>query len=111
MKPNFLTHRRFYVDHAIDRLVRRRRIVGDRRRDLIWQWWLNGSPWSLGILGAVILVLYGIVPTYQLAYFGRMYAAYGGWFIVLSLLWGWQVDGIAPDIMNRSIVSLVSYQP
>ena len=64
---------------------------------LIWQWWRNGSHWSLGLLGAVILILYGVVPTYQPAHFGRVYAAYGGWFIVLSLLWGWQVDGIAPD--------------
>ena len=31
------------------------------------------------------------------AHFGRVYAAYGGWFIVLSMLWGWQVDGVAPD--------------
>jgi small multidrug resistance family-3 protein len=33
----------------------------------------------------------------QPAHFGRVYAAYGGVFIVLSLLWGWQVDRVAPD--------------
>ena len=32
-----------------------------------------------------------------LFFFGRVYAAYGGVFIVLSILWGWQVDKIAPD--------------
>ena len=64
---------------------------------LIWQWWRNGTHWSLGLLGALIIVLYGIVPTYQPAHFGRVYAAYGGWFIVLSMLWGSQVDGHAPD--------------
>ncbi|HEU4682877.1 MAG TPA: YnfA family protein [Nitrospira sp.] len=64
---------------------------------LVWQWWRNGSHWGLGVLGGAMLVLYGIVPTYQPAQFGRVYAAYGGWFIVLSLLWGWQVDRIAPD--------------
>jgi small multidrug resistance family-3 protein len=47
--------------------------------------------------GAEILVLYGIIPTFQPAHFGRVYAAYGGIFIVLSILWGWQVDKIAPD--------------
>ncbi len=26
-----------------------------------------------------------------------MYAAYGGVFVALSLLWGWRVDKIAPD--------------
>jgi len=28
---------------------------------------------------------------------GRVYAAYGGMFVVLSILWGWSVDRIAPD--------------
>jgi len=64
---------------------------------LVWQWWRSGSHWSIGLLGAAILFLYGIVPTYQSAHFGRVYAAYGGWFIVLSILWGWQVDRITPD--------------
>jgi small multidrug resistance family-3 protein len=64
---------------------------------LVWQWWRNESHWSIGLLGAAILFLYGIVPTYQPADFGRVYAAYGGWFIVLSILWGWQVDRITPD--------------
>ena len=44
-----------------------------------------------------MLVLYGIVPTFQMAHFGRVYAAYGGAFIALSLLWSWQIDGIVPD--------------
>jgi small multidrug resistance family-3 protein len=29
--------------------------------------------------------------------FGRAYAAYGGIFIVLSILWGWGVDRVVPD--------------
>ena len=64
---------------------------------LVWQWWRNGAPWLVGALGAVVLVLYGIVPTYQPAHFGRVYAAYGGVFVVLSILWGWGVDRLAPD--------------
>src|SRR5574337_1556769 len=64
---------------------------------LVWQWWRNGASRLVGLLGAVILFLYGIVPTYQPAHFGRVYAAYGGVFVVLSLLWGWSVDRIAPD--------------
>jgi len=44
-----------------------------------------------------VLVFYGIVPTYQPAGFGRAHAAYGGWFEVLALLWGWAIDGTAPD--------------
>ena len=49
------------------------------------------------LTGAVVLVLYGVIPTLQPAHFGRVYAAYGGIFIVLSLLWGWRVDEISPD--------------
>ena len=64
---------------------------------LVWQWWRNGATTIVGVLGAVALVLYGIVPTYQPSHFGRVYAAYGGAFIVLSLAWGWTVDRIAPD--------------
>ena len=41
---------------------------------------------------------YGVLPTPQReAALGSVYAAYGGIFIVLSLLWGWQVDGWQPD--------------
>jgi small multidrug resistance family-3 protein len=64
---------------------------------LMWQWWRNGAGALTGLLGAAALVAYGIVPTYQPAHFGRVYAAYGGVFVVLSLLWAWTVDGIAPD--------------
>jgi small multidrug resistance family-3 protein len=45
----------------------------------------------------MLLVLYGVVPTLQPQNFGRVYAAYGGVFIVLSTLWGWQVDRVVPD--------------
>ena len=46
----------------------------------------------------MILVGYGIVPTLQRhANFGRVYAAYGGVFVIMSLLWGWGLDGHRPD--------------
>jgi small multidrug resistance family-3 protein len=64
---------------------------------LIWQWWRLGANWGIGVLGGLVLFLYGIVPTYQPAPFGRVYAAYGGVFVILSILWGWGVDRIAPD--------------
>jgi small multidrug resistance family-3 protein len=66
---------------------------------LIWLWLREGKSFWLGSLGAVILVFYGIIPVLQPASFdfGRVYAAYGGMFIVLALLWGWLVDGRQPD--------------
>ncbi|WP_066070969.1 YnfA family protein [Neobacillus soli] len=65
---------------------------------LVWLWLREGKPYWYGIIGGLILVLYGIIPTLQkFPSFGRVYAAYGGVFIVLSVLWGWGVDKKAPD--------------
>ena len=44
--------------------------------------------------------MYGVIPTFQPAHFGRVYAAYGGVFIVLSLWWGWGLDGTRPDRLD-----------
>ncbi len=49
------------------------------------------------MVGGFVLFLYGIVPTLQKPHFGRVYATYGGIFIVVAMLWGWVFDGIAPD--------------
>ncbi len=64
---------------------------------LVWLWLREGKSSWFALLGAAILILYGMIPTLQPANFGRVYAAYGGIFIVLSILWGWLVDKIAPD--------------
>jgi small multidrug resistance family-3 protein len=64
---------------------------------LVWLWLREGKSIWLAFFGAIVLVLYGVIPTLQPAHFGRVYAAYGGIFIVLAILWGWQMDDIAPD--------------
>ena len=64
---------------------------------LVWLWLRESKSVWLGVLGGLILFLYGVIPTLQTAAFGRVYAAYGGVFVVLSLLWGWQVDKTVPD--------------
>ena len=76
---------------------------------LVWLWFREGKPLGYAIAGAVILILYGIIPTFQNAEFGRVYAAYGGMFIVLSLLWGWAMDGMRPDRFDAigAVVCLV----
>lgn len=49
-------------------------------------------------LGAVALTAYGVVAAFQPSHeFGRVLAAYGGVFIVGSLLWGIAFDGFRPD--------------
>ncbi|MCI0399656.1 MAG: YnfA family protein [Chloroflexi bacterium] len=67
---------------------------------LVWLWLREGKSLWLAVGGAALLVLYGIVPTLQPAHFGRVYAAYGGVFIILSLLWGWQIDKTKPDAFD-----------
>lgn len=64
---------------------------------LVWLWLRSGKSVWLGVLGGLILFLYGVIPTLQPASFGRVYAAYGGIFVVLALFWGWRVDQVMPD--------------
>jgi small multidrug resistance family-3 protein len=85
---------------------------------LVWLWLREGKSLRYGVLGAIILILYGVIPTLQPANFGRVYATYGGVFIVLSLLWGWQVDRVAPDkfdLIGACVtligVSIIMYWP
>jgi small multidrug resistance family-3 protein len=76
---------------------------------LMWLWFRENWAWWVGGLGALILVGYGIIPTFQPANFGRVYAAYGGVFIIISIFWGWLVDGIRPDTSDiiGSLICLV----
>ena len=64
---------------------------------LVWQWRRAGWPWGAGLLGMVLLGVYGLVATRQELSFGKAYAVYGAVFIVLSLTWAWYVDGFRPD--------------
>jgi small multidrug resistance family-3 protein len=64
---------------------------------LVWLWLRNDKPLWIGAIGLIVLGLYGVVATFQPANFGRVYAAYGGVFIVMAILWGWKIDGFIPD--------------
>jgi small multidrug resistance family-3 protein len=64
---------------------------------MIWKWLRERKGVLFGILGGIVLFIYGVIPTFQPAQFGRVYAAYGGIFIVSSILWGIFVDKKKPD--------------
>jgi small multidrug resistance family-3 protein len=64
---------------------------------LVWLWLRKKRSWILGIIGGIILFMYGVIPTLQPSHFGRVYAAYGGIFIFSSIIWGFIVDGKKPD--------------
>jgi len=70
----------------------------DRGGYLVWGWMRDNKPLLWMALGAGILALYGVVAALQpIPEFGRVYAAYGGVFVLLSILWGVALDGFRPD--------------
>jgi drug/metabolite transporter superfamily protein YnfA len=65
---------------------------------LVWIAIRGNKSWWYALVGSLVLILYGFIPCLQpTENFGRIYAAYGGFFIVLSFLFGWAVDGEKPD--------------
>ena len=81
-------------------------VRGDR------EWWWAGA-------GVMALGAYGFVAALQPdAHFGRVLAAYGGVFIVGSLVWGMVADGFRPDrwdVAGAAVsllgVALIMYAP
>lgn len=59
--------------------------------------WLKrgGSPWLL-IPALVSLALFAWLLTLHPTAAGRVYAAYGGVYIGVAILWLWLVDGVRP---------------
>jgi small multidrug resistance family-3 protein len=85
---------------------------------LVWLWLREDMSWILGAIGGFVLFLYGVVPTLQSSYFHRIYAAYGGIFIVMALVWGFVFEGKRPDsydVLGASIalvgVIIIYYAP
>lgn len=67
---------------------------------LVWQTVRNKKPWYYMVGGFAVLMAYGLIPTLQPeeATFSRVYAVYGGVFIIMSYGWGWLVDHDRPDV-------------
>lgn len=64
---------------------------------MVWLWLRESRPLWYGIVGGIILILYGVIPTLQsFPSFGRVYAV----FVILAVLWGWLVDKKAPDMYD-----------
>ena len=65
---------------------------------LIWLWLRDAQSPLLGMLGGILLITYGVIATFQVfPTFSRVYAAYGGVFIVMSIIWGYVFDKQMPD--------------
>jgi small multidrug resistance family-3 protein len=64
--------------------------------------WLKecGSPWLL-IPGALSLALFAWLLTLHASAAGRVYAAYGGVYISVAIVWLWVVERIRPTAARR----------
>ncbi|NDJ26539.1 YnfA family protein [Campylobacter sp. MIT 12-8780] len=85
---------------------------------LVWLWLKEGKSFYLGLLGLVALGLYGVIASFQPQSFGRVFASYGGFFIVFSLLWAMIFDDFKPDfydILGSALtllgVALIAFAP
>lgn len=60
--------------------------------------WLrrSGSPWLL-LPAALSLALFAWLLTLHPTAAGRTYAAYGGVYISMAVLWLWRIEGQRPD--------------
>lgn len=72
-----------------------------------WAWLrLQKSPlWT--IPGTLSLIAFALALTrVESSHAGRAYAAYGGVYILSSLLWLWLVEGVPPDLWDLAGVAL-----
>lgn len=69
--------------------------------------WLrqNGSPWLL-LPAAFSLAVFAWLLTLHPTASGRVYAAYGGVYISMALLWLWAADGVKPNVTDWIGVAL-----
>ena len=76
---------------------------------LVWLWLRDEMSWILGIIGGFVLFVYGIIPTFQPSHFHRTYAAYGGVFIIMAIVWGRIFERIVPDVFDviGAIIAIV----
>ncbi|MBS1268902.1 MAG: hypothetical protein MAG458_01637 [Nitrosopumilus sp.] len=64
---------------------------------LVWRWLRNHKGKIFGLVGGLVLFSYGMIMTLQPENFGKVYATYGGIFVVSSIIWGYWVDKKRPD--------------
>lgn len=85
---------------------------------LPWLWLRDGrSAWLL-VPAALSLALFAWLLTLHPSAAGRVYAAYGGVYIGVAVLWLWAVDGIQPtgwDVAGAAValagMAIIVFQP
>jgi small multidrug resistance family-3 protein len=66
-----------------------------------WSWLRRGASPLLAVLGVVSLVVFAIaLARVDSVFAGKSYAAYGGIYIVASLVWLWLAEGQRPSLTD-----------
>jgi small multidrug resistance family-3 protein len=67
---------------------------------LPYLWLKQGKPAWLLLPAAISLGLFAWLLTLHPTASGRVYAAYGGVYIMVAVLWLWAVDGVQPTVSD-----------
>lgn len=85
---------------------------------LPWLWLRQGGSAWLLLPAAASLAAFAWLLTWHEAASGRVYAAYGGVYIGVAILWLWTVDGIRPSAWDVAGIALaltgmgmIAFQP
>ena len=76
---------------------------------LPYLWLREGKSIWLLVPAAISLAIFAWLLTLHPAAAGRVYAAYGGVYIVMAVLWLWAIDGIRPtpwDLVGSGVALL-----
>ena len=85
---------------------------------LPWLWLRQGGSIWLLLPAACCLAVLAWLLTLHEAASGRVYAAYGGVYVAMAILWLWWIDGIRPSAWDLAGVAvtlmgmaIIAFQP
>jgi len=85
---------------------------------LPWLWLRQGASVWLLLPAALSLALFAWLLTLHPAAAGRVYAAYGGVYVVVALTWLWLIDGVRPsawDVLGAGVtlagMAIIAFAP
>ena len=85
---------------------------------LPWLWLRKGGSIWLLVPAAASLALFSWLLTLHPDASGRVYAAYGGVYVCVALVWLWAVDGVKPglwDVLGGAVtlagMAIIAFAP
>ncbi len=85
---------------------------------LPWLWLRQGGSIWLLVPASLSLAMFAWLLTLHDAASGRVYAAYGGVYVAVAILWLWWVDGLRPsawDVAGVGVtllgMGIIAFQP